>query len=364
MTRSFRLAALALIGAVANPLPAQELSDQLSLHGYFSQAYARSGELPILGMTKEGTTDYRTAALQLRYNMTSSDNFVVQVQHRRLGDQVVMQMTDDVELDWAFYERKLPRSTSLRIGKLPIPSGIYNEVRDVGVLLPFHQSANFVYADGIETIDGVLLSHTIGAGRAFSLDVTAFAGEWDFIETEYGVQGERAAVSRNKNTLGGRLWLHTPIDGLEVGIGGSRSDATGGLYRPAGVTTRDDAWIASINGDFTRFDLRGEYLSARVDDDAAQYIGYYGQGGVQLTEKLQLNAQLQIARLSFEVPGFAWDEELGRDFALGLKYSPLPNLALKLEGHRARGYIWSQPANFMAPGPKGSYLISGISVGF
>jgi hypothetical protein len=363
MTRSLRIA-VALVSAAAAPLQAQEVSDRLSIHGYLTQAYGRTSDLPMLGISKEGTTDYRAAAIQMRYGITDSDNFVLQLQHRRVGDHIMMSMTDDVEVDWAFYERKLPRSTSLRIGKMPIAVGIFNEVRDVGVLLPFHQAPDYLYQNGLETIDGILLTHTIGAGRAFSLEVSGYAGEWNLIETDYGVQGNRAATARNKNTLGSRVWLTTPIDGLEFGVSVARYDATGGLDRPAGVRTDNEAIVASINGDFTRFDLRGEYIKGSIEDDTKKYEAYYGQGGLQLSSLIQLNAQLQVSNILVQYPGFTWDVERGRDFALGVKLTPMPNLAIKLEGHRARGYVWSQPVNPMAPGPKGRYVIGGIAVSF
>jgi hypothetical protein len=364
MFRSPRIATFALLFAAAAPLRAQELSDRLSVHGYLTQAYGRTSELPMMGMSKDGTTDYRAAAIQLRYGMTDNDNFVVQLQHRRVGEHVMMTMTDDVEVDWAFYERKLPRSTSLRVGKMPIAVGIFNEVRDVGVLLPFHQAPDYLYADGLETIEGILLTHTVGAGRDFSLEVSGYAGEWSLIETDYGMEAIRAARARNKNTLGSRFWLTTPIEGLELGVSVARYDATGGLDRPAGVRMANKALVASINGDFARFDLRGEYIKASVDDGTTKYDAYYGQGGVQLTSLIQLNTQLQIGNLVVQYPGFTWDVERGRDFALGIKLTPMPNLAIKFEGHRARGYMWSQPVNPMAPGPKGTYAIAGVAVSF
>jgi hypothetical protein len=121
---------------------------KLFVHGYLTQAYARTNEHQLIGINDEGTTDYRMAALQFRYAITTNDNFVIQFSHERIGDSPVMQFKNDVELDWVFYEHRFNDATSVKVGKVQIPMGIYNEIRDVGTILPFYRPIFSFYFEG------------------------------------------------------------------------------------------------------------------------------------------------------------------------------------------------------------------------
>src|SRR5258705_11186603 len=110
-------------------LSAQEFKPQITIHGYLTQAYGISDRYPTFGITKEGTADYRRAAVLARYELTSADNFVVQIAHRRLGDSPTMEFEENVKLDMAFYQRRFSNGTKLRVGKVAMPFGVYNEVR-------------------------------------------------------------------------------------------------------------------------------------------------------------------------------------------------------------------------------------------
>lgn len=105
--------------------------DKITIHGYLSQAYAISDGNHVVGIPEKGTTDYRTAALQMRVQISPKDIFAVQISHERIGKSRVQTVHDDLELDWMFYEHRFGNS-AVKVGRLPIPFGIYNELRDVG----------------------------------------------------------------------------------------------------------------------------------------------------------------------------------------------------------------------------------------
>ncbi|HEX7239619.1 MAG TPA: hypothetical protein VF263_05110, partial [Longimicrobiaceae bacterium] len=163
----------ALAGAaalcVSGPLHAQgALAEKLQVHGYLTQGYAQSGELPILGISEGGTANYRTAALQFRYGITEKDNFVLQFSHRDMGTSLFTSDESSVMLDWAFYQRRFGNG-SVRVGRGPIPLGIYNEVRDVGTILPFYRAPSNFYYEGFETLDGASANYdfALGGGWGF-----------------------------------------------------------------------------------------------------------------------------------------------------------------------------------------------------
>lgn len=111
----------------------------LSVHGYLTQGFAISTDHQVHGISTEGTSDYRNLALQFRYDVDDQQNFIIQFSHERLGLSPIMQLEPDVELDWAYYEYKFNDIYSIKVGKIQMPFGIYNEFRDVGTLLPFYR---------------------------------------------------------------------------------------------------------------------------------------------------------------------------------------------------------------------------------
>src|SRR5258708_6414715 len=79
---------------------------KITINGYLSQAYAISDGNQITGIPKQGTADYRTAAVQIRADMTAQDTFSVKFRHERIGESPFQAFQPDVALDWVFYEHK------------------------------------------------------------------------------------------------------------------------------------------------------------------------------------------------------------------------------------------------------------------
>ena len=71
--------------AFAHEVRAASLDEKLSIHASLNAGYGKSSDLPVLGIPKEGTVDYRIMTLQFRYQLAEKDAFVVQLLNRRLG---------------------------------------------------------------------------------------------------------------------------------------------------------------------------------------------------------------------------------------------------------------------------------------
>ena len=246
-TRYFNIGVLFVwligVGMLAPAAPADEGTaassgvsgplSKLSVHGFLTQAYATAdfakGQFPaphpdeiLLGIPEDGTTAYRNLALQFRYEMTPKDIFVVQFSSRALGDSVIEEVEDEIELDWAFYERRLADHTSLKVGRVKVPLGIFNEYRDVGTILPFYRPAYSFYREGSitsETVDGLDLSHTFNPGSDWSLELDVYFGEYELIEFAPFLSEQQAVLAKAKDVIGAQLWLNTPIYGLRFGAG-------------------------------------------------------------------------------------------------------------------------------------------------
>lgn len=359
------LAALLLLSAIP-ATAADDWTDRLTISGYFTQGFAVSDGLQILGITDEVTGDYRTGALQFRYEMSDKDLFVLQMDHERLGDSPSQPLRDDLGVDWFFYQRELGPTTTVSVGRVPLPIGIYNEIKDVGTLLPFFRASTSIYGDGTwttESIDGIVLKHEFAGSSDWSLETSLYYGDYERIEDDTSIQA--VEVVPVTNTVGVQLWLNTPVSGLRFGFGANRYDVTGGLFLPPGVTDTQEDMYFSIDADFGRVALRSEYY-----DD--QYEGGFWKGWntelfLRATDQWTFIAAYDKGDLKFTVPFFAvFDEEWSNDFALGANYAVRPDLVLKLEYHWHEGYdIEGQNVDsFFGPQLEVEYAIASVSVHF
>jgi hypothetical protein len=184
---------LLTVAILAIPVAAAATEDEfkLKIHGYLTQAYAWADldddpdmlswlEGQILGIEEEGTTDYRTLALQIRYDFDDRSSVVIQFDHERQGINRLVEGRDEVEVDWAFYNHRFEGGTSIRVGRMPLPWGLYNEIRDVGTLLPFFRPVEEIYAESDtfnESVDGIQVTRTFFSRSSWPLKIDAFGGQ-------------------------------------------------------------------------------------------------------------------------------------------------------------------------------------------
>lgn len=359
--RFFTILSITGIGsALATPAAAQEsLLDRVSIHGYMTQAYGRADQ-PIYGLPADGTADLRTVALQLRYAISPKDHIVLQARHRRLGDNLLTEAEDDVQLQWAFYQRRM-NNFSVRIGKVPLQMGFYNETRNVGTLMPFHRAPATIYPDGVETFDGVNLNYDLPLG-SWSVEAAANFGSFG-VALVFPDEEGTAVVNEDRGTINyaGTLTLNTPIPGLRV-----RGTVENFDLPSVFVPDQEDNVVkvmGSVEGSFTHFEVRSEY--ARLDFDFGMQLDlFYAQAGIKPHQRVALNAQYEVSRIEMQIPGMGTFRQTSlEDIAVGANYSLSSNVVFKLEGHHATGFMFdNQP--FGSPKRQGNYLISGVSVSF
>ncbi len=354
--------------ASAAPAPAstpdEAPAEKFSIHGYLTQAFADTDGEQILGIPGTGTTDYRRAAVLLRFTPTTRDSLVVQLAHRRLGESRSMTLEPDVKLDWAFYERKLGQDTSIRVGRIPQPMGLLNETRYVGTLLPFYRTPYNFYQEGSftsETVDGLALRHSTSPAKSWSAEASVYAGGFSMIEsTDNGLVKPRA-----ENMVGGQVWLNTPLSGLRFGVGAQRFDLRG----TAIVADREDSWTNYYaSGEYvgSRVKLRSEYRKTRIQDAKVDFETWYAYAGVNLTSRLAVHGQFDTSRLEFpsgtrrfEVPKYY------EDWTAGLTFAVRADVVLKGEYHWTESQLLeTHVLPLGAPSRPVNYGIVSMSVSF
>jgi hypothetical protein len=355
------LAVLPLTAAVG-----QTASDgRLAVHGYLTQGYAVSHGAQFYGITDQGSTDFRYAALQFRYDK-GQDGFLLQLNGRRLGQSPITSFESSVNVNWMFYERRMKNGTQLRVGRIPVPRGIYNEQRSIGVLLPFYRVPVIFYDEAAyfsETIDGAVISRSFRAAKPWSLDAHLYGGGWSLLS--YDQSGSTYAIGRVRaeNAVGTQVWLNTPMDGLRFGASAQKYlwqslDDSGVLTAKQRVYELQ----GSIDGNFSRVMLRAESELLHFETD--HYYGNYAMAGYKLTRQLALNVMGEYAYERDWTAGiypraFDWHKTVG----VSANYSFSPSLVLKIENHWDRGIQVEQAATPLDP-PRFRYFIASLSAAF
>jgi hypothetical protein len=367
------VAIFALGAALPAALSAQSTDSPVTIHGFLTQGVARSTQTPLFGIDTASTTDYRSAALQVRYAMSEADNFLIQLSHRRMGRSLLNTQQPDVAVDWVFYQRQFA-GADVKLGRVPMPRGIYNEVRDVGTVLPFYRAPYNYYTEGMETVDGGAVRYQHGLGRGFGLDVAAFAGGFDFKQLSFSTSTGQMIIlsSRAELAVGGNVWLNTPVTGVRVGASGQRftfdrfqpTQGVNGARQESGVT-----YGLALDATRDRYYVRGEYGEFSVDGNTFRYPTWYAQAGVKPVSRLTLNAQTDRANVeqrmrvspTMVVP-FQFD--YARDDAVGAAFAVSPNFVLKFEGHEARGYNFDRFVNPQGAAAETRYWVGSAAVSF
>lgn len=268
-----------------------DLGSKLKFHGFLSQAWAKTDGEPFLGITDEGTTDYRNVALQLRYQLAEHQSVVFQLGHERRGNSPREPFRDEVEIDWAFYEARFTHG-AVRVGRIPVTLGIYGELRDAGHLLPFYGPPSVIYGEtsfASEWVDGIGAAYSFGGDAPFNVELDAFFGQGEVFErSNFG--GVR--ISSTDEDWGLRAWLNTPVEGLRVGLNHHSFNA------PESLVLRDGEKQVFT---YASFDLNRERYMVRAE---------FGKGDVLLPF---LEADLEIGYLT-------------------LGFSPFPRFWVYLQG--------------------------------
>ena len=351
-----RLILSVIVAAALAPQLAQAQGvDRLSIHGYLTQGYAIGNGGVMFGIPEDGTTDYRNAALQFRYGLSSNDFVTLQLSHRALAQSTAQPADEnDVEIDWAFYGRRFG-NLDVRLGRVAIPAGIYNEIRDVGVLLPFYRAPFNFYFEGeftSETVDGVVASYLIGADSRWSAEISAFGGEWDM--TDDGETG------RATGGYGGQAWINTPVDGVRFGGGASRYQAPevagGGEWKE---------WHGSLDVSVPVVTAQAE-IRRIVFSDAGDYLTYYGYLGVRPIPQLTLHGMIDFADLSIAMgPMGTVELDVNNEYVVGANYALSPSVVFKAEAHRTVGFQAESPAlGPMSPALTVDFFIFSVSTAF
>ncbi len=300
--------------------------EEINIHGYVSQGYLKTDENNYLVNSYDGSFEFTELGI----------NFSKQFDKLRVGLQLLSRDlgefgNNEIKLDWAMGDYHFKDYLGIRVGKIKIPLGFYNQGRDVDMLrLPVMLPAA-VYDEGNR--DNVGSYQGVGL---YGYTDCPVLGEFDY-EFYYGVMNSpidsiwvkgtqekmaaqisamlhSSSISSRINsisteyTIGGAMrW--TPFDGLRLGITYSRSelDVNGTINLSPVVSSTllldidSRRTVYSAEYTWNNFTFAGEYLFAELTSSGVmvmpdgsiqprplnkdESIGWYLQTSYQITEK-------------------------------------------------------------------------------
>lgn len=332
------LAVFAGAALLAAPVRAVELGDRVELHGLGFQSYMQtSGDNAYYGADRQGTWDNNFLGLVLTTTLTDRSKLWTQVQaSANRGNDVT----------WFFVDYQLDDAVRLRAGRARLPLGFYNETiaaksLQLSTLEPslyqiYHTGPDMVH-DAYQGV-GVDVEQETRAGH---LLWQAWAGNV--------YDRDPPDDSKDRRAWGGRLTWNTPVDGLDLMLSGYRTRVE---LLDTHAMTNEDRLI--VGAEYLRgpWDLKTEYAwhKAALHEPGSSIVGsaWYVQAGYTIREKWTPFVRYDAVVTDRSQAGDPSYQQ--RTLACGLTYRLTPEIALRIEAHRNRGYALPVSSGEVEPG--------------
>ncbi|WP_417227740.1 hypothetical protein [Amphritea sp.] len=257
------------LGAFCSVAFAEGSDNDFSVNGFITQGFFYTDENNVYGESSEhGSFDFHEIGLNTAYRFTPKLRGAVQLMSRQAGEVD----NGDPQLDYALLDYRFTDSVEhavgMRVGRLKVPFGFYNETRDVAftrpsIMLP--QSLYFDQARDLElSIDGAILYGSISVPGGW-LDVDLLYGS---PQTDTNVEYAYLAVDAVGEFDQSEGFMGRVIYNSESGrfrLGATVSEYRLG-YQPAGGTVPFD-----YNGGDPQFEFHDGDLKLNVAMLSAQY---------------------------------------------------------------------------------------------
>ncbi|MBF0421833.1 MAG: hypothetical protein HQL73_02450 [Magnetococcales bacterium] len=146
------------------------------MHGFLSQGYITSSDYDYYTKTDGGTFNFNELGVNFSWNANDRLRLGGQLVSRGLGEVD----HNDIKVDWALADYHWEDWLGLRLGRIKIPNGLFNEVMDVDAarsqILPPGSVYNLYYRDLIIAVNGLNLYGNTDPGFG-NLEYSLYVGK-------------------------------------------------------------------------------------------------------------------------------------------------------------------------------------------
>ena len=158
------------------PLSAASEDFDVDIHGFISQGYLKTDHNNYMAQTEEGSFEFNEMGLNFGTDLTEKLRIGMQLFARDLGKDG----NDDLVLDWAFADYRWRDWLGFRVGRIKMPFGYYNSIRDFDMLRTSVFAPQSVYPemlrDMISFMKGLSLYGHLSLGAWGSLSYNYLTG--------------------------------------------------------------------------------------------------------------------------------------------------------------------------------------------
>ena len=347
---------LALTSLVTSRASAVEIGSEgdltsLEVHAFASQGFLLTSDNNYIDTkSKNGTFQFSEIGINFTKSLTDKLRFGLQFDAQDFGTNG----NYNFKADWFYADYRVKDWFGMRVGRVKIPFGLYNEINDVDsartfVLLPQSvypvQSRDYLLAQTGGEIYGYLRM-----GAAGALDYRAYGGTIYFSTTQAQIASPYQLVSINVPFLvGGRLLWETPLEGLRVGgsVQTLRLDTDISFQgQTFDIEIPATLWIASaeyanhdllLAAEYSRWYVKEDSTNAHLAPSAPIQTSEraYGLATYRVNKWLQPGAYYSIYFPNVDQRDRRADVQ--HDLAATLRFDINPYWLAKVEGHYMAG---------------------------
>jgi hypothetical protein len=279
----------------------------LSVHGLISQGYLKSNDNNYLAQTADGTFEFNESAINFSIEPVENLRLGLQLMSRDLGGT----RSNDIYLDWGYADYRFNDAFGIRVGKIKLPRGLYNQTRDVDFLRTNIMLPQSIYTESgrdlVDAYQGGSIYGNFDIGALGNIEYEALVGTFiadsdsPFMTNYYSSLDPNMAGSSGASNYAEMSWgfapairWNTPIEGLRFGITSLFADMSfGGDYFSnffGSQVTMDSAMkfvesgMPTLSVEYVRNKLKlaAEYTQLNADADITMATGIPGVGTVDV----------------------------------------------------------------------------------
>ncbi|MBF0193736.1 MAG: hypothetical protein HQL71_04220 [Magnetococcales bacterium] len=344
----------------------------VEVHGFLSQGYMHSSHYDFLTDSNGGTARFNEFGVNFMYDFNDDLRAGMQIVSRDMG----YLEDNSPKIDWAFADYHYKDWLGLRLGKVKIPLGIYNDVLDVDAarsqIVPPMSVYNFYLRDLTLAVIGGSVYGNVPIDKIGDFDYTIYAGNVP-LEANSSLEGMMEIMSgsslhhaENDYAFGGNIkWNSTIGLALNASYVKANEVITEGNLLASSMPYKNEieATATSFGAEFVWNDLTflTEYLAIDQDinatittpignvvtDNSNTMDGWYAQVSYKLTEEFEAstyysasyrngddeNGQEALAAGTISKDYQAWH----KDLAITGRYDLNEDIIIKIEGHLIDG---------------------------
>lgn len=347
-----------------------EVFDSFQVHGFLSQGYFKTSANNIFGNSDgSGSLDFTELGINASWIPLPRLQLSAQLISRRAGEAADGEVELDVGLaDYSFLETEEARF-GVRLGRVRIPFGFYNDTRDVAFARPSILLPQSIYPDA-------------GRSQALSADggmiYGAYHGTWGDLSVELGgvlpqVQNLDTEINFFLEDLPGELDPEPSFIGrmiyeydggrLRLAVSGLRvetnyeprllppDDLTAGtnLAEPVIFSAQYNAERWSFTAEYRLLSDHNKGFGPLLPDSDIVGESYYGQAIYRLDPRWEAVLRYDVLYhdrddrdgTEFKAEtGLPANLQFANDWTVGLRYNITSSLMVRAEYHRVYGTGW------------------------